>query len=288
MSSLWFAFIAMFAWGIGDFLIQKTVKKVDIFVTLFWTCLFAVITLSPLVFKELLLLNTKQIFYLTIVGLIGFVGAYLHLKALKYGKLVVIEAIVGLELIFTIFLAVIFLQEVLLVWQIVLIMILIVSISFVSINYQNLKALNALEKGSIFALIGSLFFASSNFLLSYSALRIVNDINPLIAIFFPWLIICFLSLIILLKENRIKHFLEISRKNNKLILSMVVIDLLAWLAFLYSVINSTLSLSIAIAASYPVVAAVLGVFVNKEKISFIQKISLIIVFLCTFLIAYLS
>lgn len=286
--SLWFAFIAMFAWGLGDFLIQKTVKKVDIFISLFWTCLFAVITISPFVYSKLLSLNFEQIAFLSIAGLIAFIGAYLHLRALKYGKLVIIEAIVGLELIFTIFLASIFLQESLFFWQIILIFLILVSITLVSIEFSRFKDINLLEKGSLLALAGAFFFAASNFLISYSALKIVNNIDPLIAIFFPWLIICLLSLFIILKENKISHFIGISFRNRKLIIAMVTVDLLAWLAFLFSVINSSLSLSIAIAASYPVVAAILALYVNKEKITNIQKGALVLVFLLTFLIAYLA
>lgn len=288
MSSLWFAFIAMLAWGIGDFLIQKTVKKLDIFITLFWTCLFAVLALLPFVYQKLKLLNNNQIIFLSFAALIGLIGAYLHLKALKYGKLAIIEAIVGLELIFTIFLAVIFLQEVLLLWQIVLIIGLFFAVSLVSIDFKNLNKLNIFEKGSLLALIGALFFAGSNFLVSYGALRVISEIDPLIAIFFPWLLIAFFSFIIILKTKSINELITKSKRNAKLILAMVIVDLIAWLAFLFSVINSSLSLSIAIASSYPVIAAILGIVINKEKISLIQKIFLIIVFLFTFLIAYLS
>ena len=47
---------------------------------------------------------------------------------------------------------------------------------------------------------------------------------------------------------------------------MGIFDTLAWLFFAFAVLENELAITIAITESYPAVALLLGVLVNKEKI----------------------
>ena len=81
------AFGAMILWGMGDFLIQRCVKRVRNLETLFWITLVSSIALFPFIYKSLPGLSGWQFLVLLVLGLIGFLGAYIHFEALDVGKL---------------------------------------------------------------------------------------------------------------------------------------------------------------------------------------------------------
>ncbi|MBU3978359.1 EamA family transporter [Patescibacteria group bacterium] len=62
-----FAFIALFSWGIGDFLIQKSTRKFGDWLALFYICAFSTVVLLPFVYKDLgvVISNPKDLAFLT-------------------------------------------------------------------------------------------------------------------------------------------------------------------------------------------------------------------------------
>ncbi|MCX6716650.1 MAG: hypothetical protein NTV72_01875 [Candidatus Taylorbacteria bacterium] len=49
------ALITVFAWGIGDFLIQKSSRKFGDWIALFFIALISVVVLTPFVWKDIII-----------------------------------------------------------------------------------------------------------------------------------------------------------------------------------------------------------------------------------------
>src|SRR3989338_4470878 len=106
------AFGAMLFWGVGDFLIQRSVRKIGSIECLTWIGIIATLLLLPLVVHDFhLLSDTRNIAVLGILGIVTFFAAIADFEALKQGKLSVIEIVMTIELPVTVMLALVFLQE---------------------------------------------------------------------------------------------------------------------------------------------------------------------------------
>ena len=94
-----FALVAMLGWGFGDFFIQKSTRKVGIWTTIFIITAIGAIVLTPFALKNAgnLLSVGRNVF---IIGALAyFIAAFLDLKALKEGKLDVVEPIWSFEIV---------------------------------------------------------------------------------------------------------------------------------------------------------------------------------------------
>ncbi len=281
--SIILAFGAMVGWGFGDFLIQKTIKKIGTIETLCWVSLFSSIIITPFVFKELKTLTGPQLITLIILGSANFASGFIHFKALKIGKLSVVEIILSIELPLTILLGLIVFKEVLNLWQIILIIFLFVGIVLISVDPEKIHKKDFLEKGSLLALLSGVFIAVVNFGSASQA----KELSPLMAIWIPWFVcglICFAHI----SRKRLNNFFDTSRKNWRLVLLMIIIDLLAWTSYVFAVAKEELAITIAITESYVVIALILGVIVNKEKIKKLQYFGATIAVVCSLLIGFTS
>ena len=266
--ALFLAFGAMVSWGIGDFLIQRTVKKIGVLETLAWITGSSAIIMIPIIIYRGIALNPQDILFLTLLGVLTFVSGILDFKALSIGKLSVMETIMAVELPLTIMLGVIAFNESLNSGQWLLVLMIFIGIIFVSVNFKNLNSRDFLEKGSILAIISGIVFALVNF---FSA-NLAKTIDPMIAIWFPWLACGIISFIYIsrFKKAHFKEFIKNSYQYWKLIALVSAIDLAAWLFYAFAVEKEELSITIAITESYIVIALILGVIINKEKIRPLQ------------------
>ncbi len=277
------AFGAMIGWGLGDFLIQKTINKIGPIETLCWISLFSSIILIPFVVNDLKSINHAQLITLIILGLANFASGYIHFKALQIGKLSVVEIIMSIELPLTILLGIIIFKESLSLWQIFLIFILFIGIILISVDTSKINKKDFLEKGSLLAILSGVLIAIVNFGSASQA----KEISPLMAIWLPWFIcglICFISL----SRNNLQNFFRESAKNWRLVSVMVIVDLLAWTAYVFAVAKEELAIIIAITESYVVIALALGIIINKEKIRKIQYIGAALAVCGSLLIGFFS
>ncbi|MDO9509817.1 MAG: EamA family transporter, partial [Candidatus Magasanikbacteria bacterium] len=123
-----------------------------------------------------------------------------------------------------------------------------------------------IEKGVFFAIGAVLVISLINFF-TVSNARLTS---PLLAIWFPWTILAVSSLtFIFLKKDYRRSFLNL-KKNFPIVLLMCIANCIAWVSFSYSSTKINFSILSAIALAYPLIAILLGIFVNKEKIIRIQ------------------
>jgi drug/metabolite transporter (DMT)-like permease len=267
-SALLLAFGAMLSWGVGDFLIQRTVKRIGTLETLAWITGSSAVIMIPVIIYRGISLTPNDIIMLALLGVVTFVSGLLDFKALSIGKLSVMETIMAIELPLTIMLGVIAFNERLSGGQWLLVLMIFIGIILVSVNFKNLHHRDFLEKGTIIAIISGIVFALVNF---FSA-DLAKTIDPMMAIWFPWLACGTISFIYIsrFKKRHFRQFVKKSYQHWKLIAWVSAVDLAAWLFYAFAVEKEELSITIAITESYIVIALILGVIINKEKIRPLQ------------------
>lgn len=267
-SAILLAFGAMLSWGVGDFLIQRTVKRIGTLETLAWITGSSAVIMIPIIVYRGITLTPRELLMLALLGVVTFVSGLLDFKALSIGKLSVMETIMAIELPLTIMLGVIAFNERLNVGQWLLVLVIFIGIILVSVNFKNLHHRDFLEKGTIIAIISGVVFALVNF---FSA-DLAKTIDPMMAIWFPWLACGTISFIYIsrFKKRHFRQFVKNSYRHWKLIAWVSAVDLAAWLFYAFAVENEELSITIAITESYIVIALILGVIINKEKIRPLQ------------------
>ncbi|HIH31905.1 TPA: DMT family transporter [Candidatus Woesearchaeota archaeon] len=257
-----FAFGAMLLWGIGDFLIQRTTRKVGDIQALAWIGIIGSVGLLPFAWNDMhLLLIKENIILLVFLGLIVFVSAILNFEALKKGKLGIIDVVLEIELPITILLSFVFLKEILSLTQMILVIVILIGIILVatkSFTHWRTK----IERGVILAIIAAVLYGAVNFYTGTSS----KNISPILAVWFPWMMFTVFCLIIIWKREGFSTFIDNAKKFKILILFMGIFDTTAWICYSYAVHNHEISIITAITESYPAIALFLGLWFNKEII----------------------
>ncbi len=264
-NGIWFAFLATVSWGIGDFLIQRSVKKIGVTESLGIIGIIGSVGLLPFIWNEIpLLFLPENGILLLILGIITFAAAILNFEAYKIGKLSVVEVILELELPVTILLALLLFNETLSVTQII-----IIFIGFLGIVLMATKTFDIFhshkhwfEKGTILAAAAAIGIGIIDFLTAAAA----RNISPLMAIWAPWVIITLASLMIVWKKNRLPALWKHIKQNKKLVLATGIVDTIAWASFAIALSVRELAITTAITESYPAIAMGLAIAFNHEKI----------------------
>lgn len=292
--TLIFSFSAMILWGIGDFLIQRVVKKVGDFQTLLWIDLIAGLVLIPFVLGDLPAIfsraNMMSLILMTFIDLLY--GLFLF-KAYDQGKLSVVEVVMIGELPFTIILGLIFFRERLDILQICVIALIIIGIFLISKTRSTWldKAKGFFtgksfvwEKGVLLAIAAFIFSAIYNFLTAVNA----RNISAFTAVWFPWMLSSLLLFVYISYNRGLKSLWQNSINNKRLILLTGIIDTAAWVFYAFATAREELSIITAIVAGYAVIAMVLGVKYNKERISTWQYFGASLVFFGVVVMSFVS
>ena len=129
---LLYAFVAILAWGLGDFLIQKSARKFGDWEALFFICLFGAVILAPFAYGALATLSPFGWFILSLTSIVILIAALFDFEALRVGKISVIEPIYAMEIPVTVALATFLIGEHLRIEQFVLIATLLVGVYLVA------------------------------------------------------------------------------------------------------------------------------------------------------------
>ncbi len=281
------AFVAMFLWGIGDFLMQKVIRKVGIFETLFAITAIGTFLIFPFVYKDLgNIFSIEKTFYVLVISsLVLFVAAIFDFMALKVGKLSVVEPIWSLEIVSASLLAFWVLGEKITLFQISVIVVLTVGLVLVSIaSPDKFKGKDFLEKGAVLAFIAAITMGAANFLFGWGA-RLTDALT---VNFFTCVSISFLSFIVLAFKGNIGKCLLNLWNYKKVVLPMSILDNLAWIAFAKGMSLSPIAIVTALSESYIIIAVLLGIFLNKEKLENYQKFGLVLALVFAIILAFIS
>ena len=151
----------------GDFLIQKSTRKIGDFETLFLITLFGVAVLLPFVYDDLPALfasgGSTTLWVLGGGSLILFVAALLEFEALREGKISVVEPMWSLEIIAASLLAFFVLGERLSPLEIALATALISGLFLVSFQGKVFSHRHWLERGMLLGLLSAVVMGVANF-----------------------------------------------------------------------------------------------------------------------------
>jgi drug/metabolite transporter (DMT)-like permease len=269
-----FALIALVSWGVGDFLIQRSTRKFGDWVSLFYIEIFATVALLPFVFQDAvrLLAQPGEALLLLATSLVLLFAGVLDFEALRVGKISVIEPIYALEVPVAVMLAAVFIQERLDILEYMLIGLLVVGIILVATrNFRHFQRAH-LERGVWFAVIATLAMGGVNFLFGVSS----RATSPLLINWFSSAFIAVVALLYLISTSRLSEIATDWRKHKSLIVSVSVIDNLAWVAYSFSTVFIPIGIATGISESYIAIAALLGLVLNREKLRTHQYVGLLI------------
>src|SRR3989338_4702023 len=258
------AFAAVICWGFGDFLIQKSVRRIGDIESLLFIGLIGIVILFPLALNDIgLLLEPQNLALIVLLGLATFIAAMLDLEALKQGKLSVIEVILEIELPITILFGIVFFKEFLTPLQLFVIILAFFGVVLMAVKKRHLKNIPKMfEKGVILGVFGAVAMGLINFLTAASS----RQISPAMAIWGPYVVFSILCIFLIWKGHAFKKLELDWKKFSKPIIAMGVIDTLTWFFFAIAVFEGELGIITAITESYPAIGLFLGVYINKERI----------------------
>lgn len=268
------AFVAMLCWGFGDFLIQKSTRKLGDWETLFLITGFGAVVLLPFAWHslpDLFTTNGPGLYVLIAAAIILLLAALLEFEALRRGKLAVIEPIWSFEIPAAALLSYFLLDERITVAQVILAVLLIICLAMVSFRGKRFSARFFLERGVIISFISALVMGCANFFMGWGG-RVTD---PLMVNFFTDAVLVIICGLYLASQGRLGKAFSDLRHGYGTILPMSIADKVAWLAYVASMALIPIAVATALSESYIIVAVLLGLFVNKEKLQPHQKIGLI-------------
>ena len=268
------AFVAMLCWGFGDFLIQRSARKLGDWETLFVITFFGVVVLLPFVYKNigsLFVGSNTNLLILVSSALVLLCAALLNFEGFKRGKISVLEPLMSFEIPAAALLAFFFLGDNISWMQIFVIIILIINLFLVSFRGRFLSKNFLLEKGVIIFLFGAILMGSADFLLGWGS-RVTD---PLLANFVLNVIMASVSFIFIVFRGGISKLVSDIKKNPAQVLAMSITDNVAWIAYSFAMVLVPIAIATGLSESSIIIAVLLGLFVNKEKLQRHQKIGLV-------------
>jgi len=276
--------VAVVSWGVGDFLIQRSARKLGDWEALFFITAFAALVLLPFVLQDLTLLSAQNLLILTGTSVVILAAALLDFDALRVGKISVIEPIYALEVPVTIVLAALFLGEVLTLEQLVLIVVLLAGIFLVSNKHLGRMHMRTLERGVLIAFLATMGMGLSNFLFGFSA----RETSPLMINWFTSTFMALCTLAFLVYKGRAAAIVTDLYRNGRLILGVCIADNTAWVAYSTSTLYMPIGLATGLSESYIALAAILGLLYNGERLRMHQKLGLVVSVCAAIVLAFIA
>lgn len=282
--SMLFALGAMLCWAFGDFLIQRSTRKIGDIESIAFIGIIGCIALFPFAIKDFhLLFSLPNVFLLLLFSIIIFITTFFDFEALREGKLSVIDVILEIELPITITLGFIFFNETLSAIQFLIISFIFIGIVLVATkSFSHWKT--KLEKGALLAFFAAFGMGIANFLAAKSS----RQISPLLTIWAVWTFTAIFSLIFIWKREGTLKFIKDGKKFKLLILAMGIFDTAAWIFYALAVLKNEISITTAITESYPAIALFWGFWLNKEKINWHQWLGAALALSASFVLAFLT
>lgn len=265
--------MAMLCWGFADFLIQKSSRKFGDWESLFVITGFGALILLPFVWNSLysvLTNQTDELFILLVSSVFIFIATLLDFEALKKGKLAIVEPIWSIEVPAAALLAYFIIGERISGLQILLIILLIVCLILVAFRERTFNKKFFIEKGVIIAFFGSFLMGGANFFMGWAG-RISN---PLMVVFFTNVFMALATFAYLVFKGQMHKVTEHLRNDYQLLLPMAISNNVAWVAFVFGMSLAPIAVVTALSESYIIIAVLLGLTVNKEKLHSHQRLGL--------------
>lgn len=268
-----FAFIAMLSWGVGDFLIQRSTRKLGDFETLFLITFFGALLLLPFAYRELPAFLSGSLLTLGVVGLASFAlfaAALLNLEAFRRGKLSVVEPIQPLEIVSASALSFLIINERLTFPELYLIAALIVGLILVSYRGRLFSRRFLLERGIWFAIVSATMMGLADFLVGWGT-RLSDAI--LVNFIISSVLAVFSGAFLLARGRLLKSFRDLLKYRLNLA-PMIILGNVAWVAYAFAMGLAPIGIVTAFSESAVIIAVILGLSVGREQLELHQKAGL--------------
>ncbi len=270
---IFLAFAAALAWGSGDFLLQKGSRIFGEWETIFIIAAFSMVGLTPFVVDQVPSLTTRDIGILLGISCVLLLAAVLQLRALRIGKLSVIEPIFAFEIPIVTLLAGYFFREIPSLIQATLIACVFLGMILISFDRMHHMKQWRTEKGVWLGLFATTCMGAVNFLFGYGA----REITPLMVNWFTDLFLFASCGLFLLSTGVLGVLFNKIKKNILLGIGIGIIDNIAWIAYAASMALIPIAIATGISESYIVLTVFLGMVFNKERLHIHQWAGLVLV-----------
>lgn len=281
---LW-AFVALFCWGFGDFLIQKTARAVGSWKAIFFIGVVGLIGLFPFVKHDLAFLRAADLLLLGFLGLVAIFTVLLDFEALRLGKIAIIEPIIGLELPIVVGLSIFLAHESLTLTQMFLVGVVFIGIMLaITVHHTHLHYHKRIfERGVVFAGISAIGMALMNFLVGVSS----QGISPLVTIWFTHSLLAVVCGVYIFFRGELRSLISNLRNYPKTIIGQSILDNMAWVAFAMATTFIPIAIATAISETYIALTVILGISVNHEKLKAHQIAGVVLATLGVIALSYL-
>jgi drug/metabolite transporter (DMT)-like permease len=265
MNGVLLALVAMFGWGFADFYAQRSARKVGNVTTLFSGSLLGFIVLLPSSYGQLDLLagHPRLVLLIAIGAAVAIFTALFSLEAYRRGKLAVVEPIMGLELPFTVLLAVALYGEHLGVPQALAMTAIFLGVVLTAAAGGDLPSgKKMIERGALLGLVGVFGLGALNFLTAV----ISQEASPVLAVWSGRAVVCLVIGAYLVAKGRVRATFQAMREHPALVFSVSALYLAAFMAYGTAVTLIPIAVATAISEGYIVLTVLLGVFFNKERL----------------------
>lgn len=278
--------IAMLSWGIGDFLIQKSSRRLGDWETIFVITGFGAVILLPFVYKDIpaVLGSSRDLLILLGAAVVLTAAAIFEIESFKRGKMSVVEPMIPFEIPAASVLAFAFLGDRITALQGGLIISLIVGLVLVSFRGRVFSFRYLAEKGIYLALLGATLMGGADFLLGWGS----RATDPLMANFILNVIMAAFSGIFLIATGRMKRTFRDVMNNRELALVMSITDNVGWVGYAFAMTAIPIAVATGLSESSCIIAVLLGIFMNKEKLEEHQKAGLVIALGSAMALAFIS
>ena len=278
------AVTALFSWGLGDFLIQRSARKFGDWMALFYITAFGAIVLFPFVYRDIGSSLDAHSALLWMAGLVMLFAGVLDFEALKVGKISVAEPILVLEIPTAAFLAAYFIGERPSFPQIFFVTVLMVGIFLVATrSFSHFKNIH-LERGAWYAVFAAGGMGTANFLFGLGA----RATNPLVVNWLADIFVAVVTLVYLGAHSRLGEVARDFKKNKLLIINVSFFDNLAWVAFASAALFIPIAVASGVSEGYIALAGGLGVLFNREKLGKHQWVGFFLTMASVIVLAFIT
>ncbi|MBT3720099.1 EamA family transporter [archaeon] len=282
--------VAMFSWGIADFIQSKVVRQMGSYKTMYIGNIVWIIFVLPFAFFISLKISITNLILLFVGSVMQVFAIYNFYQSMKIGEVSIVTPISGSYSIITVLMLLLLLGQKLNLMTISAIFILIIGIILTSTDLKKIKHIHTV-KGVKEAVIALLMWGSYFFFVEVVAKDITFFLHfpatdGLTVFFYSGVFIGFSSLIFsILHKGQTK--LRDLKKNNIFwfVLVAQLIYTVAWAVINYGVSVGNTALITTISSLYPAITVILALIFYKEKLVLNQKIGILIILIGLILIS---
>jgi drug/metabolite transporter (DMT)-like permease len=259
-----FAFGALLGWAFGDFSIQRAVRAVGNVRALFYIGILGSVALLPFSWNGIVPAFRDVTNYPLIIFACALVlaTALANFQGLKLGKLSVVMPINGLELVAAVGLAMLIAHERYTASTYASIILVVAGLMLTTVtSFRNIKLMRW-EKGVAWAIVGAIGLGTSNFTLGLAS----RTFSPIFTVWLTHTAVAIGTAIIMFRRGSFACVRNDLKRHFSVITAQSLLDNLAWISYGYAAALIPIGIATTISEGYLVVATLLGVAVNKERL----------------------